>query len=290
MAGPDPRPFSSDLSVGGFALVRHAGVTALTQVMGCDIRVAQDTLPPIAEQPIITRPGLERCFDETRRTAFDRLAQEAERAGANAVLGVRRLPAAIEFERDRRRGRGRTTSLYVQSAVDYQLIGTAVHDPALPAGRSAASTLSAEAYYKLKTAGRRPVGVVGGCGFAWWDSTAAGSSRGSQAGYAQLNYVSGELPFLGELYNTAWRRASERMLAEVAELGGDGVIAVQVEHERHELEWEAPYIRSTGKPSRDSFPHHGLLVGCRMLGTAVIAAGTPAHQVPMLVLGLGDRR
>ncbi len=93
--------FTSDLTTNEFLLVRRAGFRPLTQVMGsCFYNVGWQWMPGgmgyasggfggYAEGQTIELETQSAAWNDARRLAIGRLAEEAKRAGADAVVGVR---------------------------------------------------------------------------------------------------------------------------------------------------------------------------------------------------------
>src|SRR5271165_4916689 len=92
--------FTSDLSVGSFALCHELGLEPLAQVMGSSIY-------QVGYQPtggmgyaggfMYELRALSQAWNEVRDRAFSRLAQEAQHVGADAVIGVDISSGAREF-------------------------------------------------------------------------------------------------------------------------------------------------------------------------------------------------
>ena len=141
--------FTSDLSVREFALARRHGLEPLTQVMGTSLyHVGWQYLnASLWGETIQELRVLSDAYNDCRARALARLRQEAELAGAGAVVGVRVTTARYDWAAD---------------LVEFHAIGTAVRGPGLgtPAG-PALTNLSGQDVALLLDAGHVPLGVVG---------------------------------------------------------------------------------------------------------------------------------
>ncbi|MGI8422484.1 MAG: heavy metal-binding domain-containing protein [Gaiellaceae bacterium] len=144
--------FTSDLSVGEFALVHQIGLQPISQVLGSSIyHVGWQQWPGnfgwqsggISQELTV----VSEAWNTARLRAFGRLEQEAQLVGADAVVGVRLTKGRHDW---------------ASGAIEYVAVGTAVRiDGAEPAERPAVTDLSGQDYWKLHKAGYRPLGVVG---------------------------------------------------------------------------------------------------------------------------------
>jgi uncharacterized protein YbjQ (UPF0145 family) len=163
--------FTSDLSVGSFALSHELGLTPLAQVMGSSIYQAgyAATMPTAYGGGFMYElDALSQAWNEVRDRAFSRLAQEAQHVGADAVVGVQISSGAREF---------------TEGAIECVVVGTAVRSSSRnhPAdGGARAGTvlteLSVPDYAKLRRGSKR---------WTWWHGPPCSScSPGRRAGWA----------------------------------------------------------------------------------------------------------
>jgi uncharacterized protein YbjQ (UPF0145 family) len=143
--------FSSDLSAKEYAIAQRSGLTPIAQIMGSS--VVQHGWQNygwssygggVQEMPAFAAP-----WNLSRQRAFDRLRQEAEFAGADAVIGIEMTAGGL---------------LGDPGNVEYVVIGTAVRETILPPrGRSGPRmcALSAQDVDKLRRIGAETVGVIG---------------------------------------------------------------------------------------------------------------------------------
>ena len=184
-------PFLSTLTVSQFAVARQAGVEPLTTVMGCDVRWLSVELPLPAPPPkrtggagggfglpgmggrydgdVVSVPRLDHEFADARRVVRDRLTTEARAAGANLVIGVghqRRPIASQTVAADMKKLAPRSTRRHPRFCrpLEFQLIGTAAHDPDASEETVQLSTLSVSEFAQMRAAGWQPAGIVAGTG------------------------------------------------------------------------------------------------------------------------------
>ena len=154
LAASEGRFFTSDLSTSEFLLVRQAGFRPLTQVMGsCFYNVGWQSLPYAGGWGYGASQSYEldvqtEAWNEARRLAISRLAQEATLAGADAVLGVSITRGNYDW---------------AQGLIEFVAVGTAVACDAYELGDEIVlSSLSGQEITSLVRSGWMPVGVVAG--------------------------------------------------------------------------------------------------------------------------------
>jgi uncharacterized protein YbjQ (UPF0145 family) len=270
--------FTSDLSVGDFALCHQLGLKPVSQVMGSSIyQVGYQSTPwPSAMGGgfMFEMQALSEAWNEVRELALGRLAQEAEHLGADAVVGV----DLNTGEHD-----------WAENAIEYVVIGTAVrHDETGALGGSTAKTnapggsaagagknrdgartggrhgrhapvlteLSVADYAKLLSAGVEPLGVV-----AWSSVFFVGASYSTQmmSGIGGLGFTQNqELPeFTQGVYN-ARESVVARLTQQAARLDASGVIGVRIAH---------GIQRTT--VGAGTYSRGGLMVTFHAIGTAI---------------------
>ena len=261
--------FTSDLSVGDFALCHQLGLKPVSQVMGSSIyQVGYQTTPwPSAMGGgfMFEMQALSEAWNEVRELALGRLAQEAEHVGADAVVGV----DLNTGEHD-----------WAENAIEYVVIGTAVrHDNAGAPGGSAAGAaksrgvsptgsgrhgrhapvlteLSVADYAKLLSAGVEPRGVV-----AWSSVFFVGASYSTQmmSGIGGIGFTQNqELPEFTQGVYSARESVVERLTHQAAKLDASGVIGVRIAH---------GIQRTT--VGAGTYSRGGLMVTFHAIGTAI---------------------
>jgi uncharacterized protein YbjQ (UPF0145 family) len=175
IAAGESAVFSSDLSVKEYAMAQTSGLTPIAQIMGSSVVQTgwqnyggASQLGQIVEVPSFAEP-----WNLSRQRSFDRLRQEAQFAGADAVIGIemttRTLPGG-------------------QGNVEYLVFGTAVReDPPTRRSRSGPRmcALSGQDVVKLRQIGAETVGVIGhtsvvGVSLSGWANQMMGSWWGNQ--------------------------------------------------------------------------------------------------------------
>jgi uncharacterized protein YbjQ (UPF0145 family) len=263
--------FTSDLSVGDFALCHQLGLRPVSQVMGSSIyQVGYQTTPwPSAMGGgfMFEMQALSEAWNEVRELALGRLAQEASHVGADAVVGV-----------DLRTGEHD----WAENAIEYVVIGTAIRheDAAKPRGAHSSGTPSAAAgpaaaaagqrrrgtpvltelsvadYAKLLSAGVEPLGVV-----AWSSVFFVGASYSTQtmSGIGGMGFTQNqELPEFTQGVYSARESVVERLTNQAAKLDASGVIGVRIAH---------GIQRTT--VGAGTYSRGGLMVTFHAIGTAI---------------------
>ena len=234
--------FTSDLSVGEFALVDAIGLRPLAQVMGSSIyHVGWQQRPgAFGMQMGATSQELtvvSQAWNTARLRAFARLEQEAMLVGADAVVGVRLTVGRHDW---------------AAGAIEYVAVGTAVRSEGVEhAEQPVLTDLSGQDYWKLWQAGHRPLGVVGAStvhyvvpGFA---------TQQAQSGFS-ASWVNQELTDFTRGVYDARETALGRMTAEAQKQGAAGVVGVSIGHEIEQ---------------REAGGRRDLVVTFHVLGTAI---------------------
>src|ERR1700710_2994065 len=146
----DKSPFTSDLSVNEFLLVRAAGFEPLGLVVGSSIYhigFQAGAWNRNQEMDVLTQ-----AMYHARELAMTRMEEEAEQLGADGIVAVRLDVSRREWGND---------------LAEFVAIGTAVRHREgklhrAPNGRPFTSDLSGQDFYTLLSAGYRPVSMVMG--------------------------------------------------------------------------------------------------------------------------------
>jgi uncharacterized protein YbjQ (UPF0145 family) len=250
--------FTSDLSVGDFALCHQLGVKPLSQVMGSSIyQVGYQATPwPSAMSGgfMFEMQALSEAWNQVRELALGRLAQEAEHLSADAVVGV-----------DLRTGEHD----WAENAIEYVVIGTAIRrdrsehaEGRAPAERDSRrrgpvlTELSVADYAKLLSAGVEPLGVV-----AWSSVFFVGASYSTQmmSGVGGIGFTQNqELPEFTQGVYSARESVVARLTQQAARLDASGVIGVRIAH---------GIQRTT--VGAGTYSRGGLMVTFHAIGTAI---------------------
>ncbi len=215
-----PAPFSSDLRVSEWSALARLGVTPLTQVMGSSIYHV-GWQPTYYNVPTEVRV-LSDAYNESRRLALGRLLEEARTCGADAVLGVRIDQGAHDW---------------APSAIEFIALGTAVRlAPAMreDGASTVLSDLDGQEFVQLCQAGVRPVGIAAHTSVHY--VPASGQTQMAQSGWGS-SWANQELVDFSQGVYEAREKAMGFVTSQVIELGGDGVVGVELrEHSRtHEV-------------------------------------------------------
>lgn len=247
--------FTSDLSVGEFALVHAIGLRPLAQVMGSSVyhvgwqqRPGGFGLQPggIAQELTV----ISEAWNTARLRAFARLEQEATLVRADAVVGVRLTVGTHDW---------------ASGAVEYVAVGTAVRlDGAEQSERPALTDLSGQDYWKLWHAGYQPIGVVGATTVhyivpGWATQQAQSGMYASWANQELQDFTRG-------VYD-ARETALGRMSAEAQQHDAAGVVGVSLVHHIEQREAGA------GSGRRD------LVITFHVLGTAIAERTTDGREL-----------
>ena len=143
-------------------------------------------------------------FNTTRHLALARITDEAQKAGANAVVGIETtiLP------------------LFGNGLQEMLMIGTASHNPALPQGTVATSDLTPQEMWNLNKMGYAPMKLLLGTSVY---------SLGFVGGVTSFfkSFVKGEIPELSTLIYEARENALAILNKQADEIGADEVVGVK---------------------------------------------------------------
>ena len=256
--------FSSDLSVNEYAIAQASGLTPIAQIMGSS--VVQHGWQNygwssygggIQEMRSFAAP-----WNLSRELAFDRLRQEAQFAGADAVIG-------IEMTASRFLGEPGNAELVV--------FGTAVRETTLE--RRAGSgprmcALSGQDVDKLRRIGAETLGVIGHTSVVCvalspWGNQMMSSWWGNQ-----------ELTEVTQGVYAARELAMDEVLRQASQAGANDMVISMLEHtiDHHELEGSG-------------YRQHFFIVSMHVLGTAIRLGAHEPHPaplgVPVLSINLG---
>jgi uncharacterized protein YbjQ (UPF0145 family) len=287
--------FTSDLSVGDFALCRQLGLRPLSQVMGSSIyQVGYQQTPwptMVGGSFMFELETLSDAWNEVRRRSLNRLAQEAGHVGADAVVGVDLrtgshdwaenaieyvvIGTAVRHERHNARGTGDAQSAGdAHGTPDAHGTRGGAHGAKTRAGSSAAEPVLTELtvadYAKLAMAGIEPLGVV-----AWSSVFFVAASYATQR-MGGLNFVANqELPEFTQGVYSARETVVERMTAQATAMGASGVIGTRIAHSIQRTE-----------VGGGAYARGGLMVTFHAIGTAIRETEHAAMYAPETTIDL----
>jgi uncharacterized protein YbjQ (UPF0145 family) len=263
--GASSSPFTSDLSAKEYALAQASGLTPLAQVMGSS--VVQHGWQNygwssygggIREMPSFAVP-----WNLSRQRSFDRIEQEAQFAGADAVIGIEMTAKGF---------------LGDPGNVEYAVFGTAVRETTLTTGRRDGPrmcALSGQDVDKLRRIGAETLGVIGHTAVV----AVALSMQANQMMGAWWGNV--EMTEITEGVYAARNLAMREVRRQAAELGANDLVISTLTHNIHHHEYESPGYRQ-----------HFFIVSMHVLGTAIRLGAHEPHPaelgVPILSINLGD--
>jgi uncharacterized protein YbjQ (UPF0145 family) len=261
------RFFTSDLSVNELGVIREAGFRPLTQVMGtCFYRTGWQSYPWGTGGGWLGGGGwgvsgagetfeLEQqtaAWNEARRLAIGRLAEETRLAGGDAVVGVHLQ---------------RRHHDWAAGLIEFVVVGTAVRAERLKleTEQPALSNLSGQDLSKLVRHGFHPVGLVAATTVAY---VATGGAQQMRATGLFSSMQNQEMPdFTRGIYD-ARALAMTRLSRQAHALHAHGVVGVTIERSHREIE------RDRGGGTR----YTDLVIEMHVLGTAIVEvqrAGEP---------------
>ncbi|MGZ3629039.1 MAG: heavy metal-binding domain-containing protein, partial [Ktedonobacteraceae bacterium] len=242
--------FTSDLSVNEFLLVREAGFDPVGLVVGSSIYHIGFQFSGWRQNMEVN--VLTQAMYHARGLAMTRMEEEANALSADGIVGVRLVITSYEWG---------------ESMAEFMAIGTAIRSRSGQPYRNAlgqpfTSDLSGQDFWTLLKAGYRPVGMVmGNCVYHVAHQSFGQVMRqiGQNVEYAN---------FTQAIYD-ARELAMERMQAEAASLGAQGVVGVNI-----------------AEDSRDWGSH---VIEFFAVGTAIIPISAE-HQIqtPALTLSLNS--
>jgi uncharacterized protein YbjQ (UPF0145 family) len=261
-AADRPSAFGSDLAVSEWAAIARLGVTPITQVMGSSIYHV-GWQPTYYNVPTEVRV-LSDAYNECRRLALGRLLEEARACRADAVLGVQIDQGAHDW---------------APGAIEFIALGTAVRLPEAlrdGAGGTVLSDLSGQEFAMLCDAGTRPVGIAAHTSVHYIPASQQTQMAQSAFGASWINQ---ELRDFSQGVYEAREKAIGSVTAQVRELGGDGIIGVELrEHSR------------THAVRRGMYESTDLEVTFHVMGTVIredpALAAANAQSQPQTILSL----
>ena len=279
--------FTSDLSINGFALCNQLGLTPLSQVMGSSIYQMgyQEAWGQTAGGYdsfgtfMFELDTLSQALNEVRGRALNRLAEEALRIDADAVVGVETRAGESELA-----GAGGGSL-----ALEHMVLGTAVRradsrrDRSSGIGRPVLTELSVADYALLLRAGIEPAGIV-----AWSAVFFAGYSFGSGGGLTSMgmggamqNY---ELSDFTQAFYSARESVMTQITRQASALGAAGIVGVRIGHTARPHTLRGGMGGAVGGFGGREI--QGLMVTFNAIGTAIHQHSHAAVQAPEPVVDL----
>jgi uncharacterized protein YbjQ (UPF0145 family) len=251
----EPTVFTSDLSAKEYAVAQASGLTPLAQVMGSS--VVQHGWQNygwgayrggISEMPAFAAP-----WNLSRQLSFDRLRQEAQFAGADAVIGIEMSTKPFLGE---------------PGNVEFAVFGTAVRENT-PGPRTSSEprmcALSGQDVVKLRRIGAETVGVIGHTSVVCVAlSGMANQMMGTWWGNQELVEVT-------EGVYAARRLAMDEVQRQASAAGANEMVISTLTHRIDHTEYE----RGGG------YRQHIFIVSMHVLGTAIALGAHEPHPAPL---------
>jgi uncharacterized protein YbjQ (UPF0145 family) len=246
--------FSSDLSAKEYALAQASGLSPVAQIMGSS--VVQHGWQNygwsaygggIREMPSFAMP-----WNLARQRSFDRLRQEAQFAGADAVIG-------IEL----------TTNSFVgePGTVEYVVLGTAVRETVLePDNRRGPRmcALSGQDVDKLRRIGAETLAVIG-------HTSVVVVALSMQANQLMRSWWGNqEMTEVTQGVYAARHLAMQEVVRQGRQAGANDMVISTLTHNIDHYEYE-----------RIGFPQHFFIVSMHVLGTAIRLGAHEPHPAPL---------
>jgi len=256
--------FTSGLSVSDFALTRLEAIRPICQVMGTSVyKVGWQNSPWssgwASNARLVELEQLTHAWNDARRLALGRLAQEVDHAGGHAVVDV-------TFENRRH--------AFLTSEIEIVVNGTAVH---LPEGGTAErpilTDLSLPDYVLLRRAGYAPVGVVASTSVFY--IVPSRQTRRLTSGWQRFQ-PNQELPDFTQGVYEARESALARASEQAEGLGAAGLVGMTVDHHVE--------IREV---DQNDTKREDLIVTFHVLGTAIAPHGEHRPLDPQNIVRLG---
>jgi uncharacterized protein YbjQ (UPF0145 family) len=264
--------FTSDLTAKEYAVAQASGLTPIAQVMGSS--VVQHGWQNygwssygggVREMPSFAVP-----WNLARQRSFDRLRQEAQFAGADAVIGIE-VTVNSSFE-----GAGN---------VEYLVFGTAVRETTLAArddttlaARDASRTrmcaLSGQDVDKLRRIGAETLDVIGHTSVVCVAlSPGANQMMGTWWGNQEMTEIT-------QGVYAARQLAMDEVCHQARQVGANDMVISTLTHDIDHHEYESAGYR-----------HHFFIVSMHVLGTAIALGAHEPHPAslgaPVMSINLG---
>jgi uncharacterized protein YbjQ (UPF0145 family) len=264
VAVADSAVFSSDLSTKEYAIAQASGLVPVAQIMGSS--VVQHGWQNYAWSSygggITEMPAFAAAWNLSRQRSFDRLRQEAEFAGADAVIGIEMTTNSFLGE---------------PGTVEYVVFGTAVRETALPRPHGSAPRmcgLSAQDVDKLRRIGAETLDVIGHTSVV-----AVALSMGANQ-LMRSWWGNQELTEVTEGVYAARHLAMAEVTRQARRAGANDMVISTLTHQIHHHEYE-----------RVGFAQHIFIVSMHVLGTAIRLGAHEPHPaplgMPMMSINLG---
>ncbi len=248
--------FSSDLSAKEYAIAQASGLTPIAQIMGSSVvqHGWQNYGGTSYGGGIQELASFATPWNLSRQRAFDRLRQEAQFAGADAVIGIEMTTNSFLDER---------------GTVEYVVFGTAVRETTLAPRDSGQSgprmcALSAQDVDKLRRIGAETLGVIGHTSVVSIAlSLQASQMMSSWWGNQEMTEVTAGV-------YAARKLAMDEVRRQARAVGANDMVISTLTHDIDHREYESP-----------GYKRHFFIVSMHVLGTAIRLGAHEPHPAPL---------
>jgi uncharacterized protein YbjQ (UPF0145 family) len=254
IAAGESTVFTSDLSAKEYAVAHASGLTPIAQIMGSSVVQHgwqnygwSSYQGGIAEMPSFAAP-----WNLSRQRSFDRLRQEAQFAGADAVIGIEMTAKPF---------------LGQPGNVEYVVFGTAVRENT-PAPRTGSGprmcALSGQDVDKLRRIGAETVGVIG------HTSVVCVALGGAANQMMRSWWGNQELVEVTQGVYAARRLAMDEVRRQGSAAGANEMVISALTHRIDHHEYD-----------RAGYSQHVFIVSMHVLGTAIALDAHEPHPAPL---------
>jgi uncharacterized protein YbjQ (UPF0145 family) len=254
IAAAEAPVFSSDLSAKEYALAQASGLTPIAQIMGSSVVQHgwqnygwSAYAGGIREMPSFATP-----WNLSRQRSFDRLRQEAQFAGADAVIGIEMTTTGF---------------LDDPSNVEYVVFGTAVRETTLAVRNRSGPrmcALSGQDVDKLRRIGAETLGVIG-------HTSVVCVALSMQANQMMRSWWGNqEMTEITEGVYAARQLAMDEVLRQCKEIGANDMTISTLTHNIDHHEYD-----------RGGYTQHFFIVSMHVLGTAIRLGAHEPHPAPL---------
>ena len=246
--------FSSDLSTNEYAIAQASGLRPIAQIMGSSVVQHgwqnygwSSSGGGIREMPSFAMP-----WNLSRQRSFDRLRQEAQFAGADAVIGIELTTNSFLDDR---------------GTVEYVVFGTAVRDTAVERDYGDGPrmcTLSGQDVDKLRRIGAETLAVIGHTAVV----TVALSMQANQL--MRSWWGNQEMTEVTQGVYAARHLAMREVVRQARDAGANDMVISTLTHNIDHHEYE-----------RLGVAQHFFIVSMHVLGTAIRLGAHEPHPAPL---------
>jgi uncharacterized protein YbjQ (UPF0145 family) len=254
IAAGESAVFTSDLSAKEYAVAQTTGLTPIAQIMGSSVvqHGWQNYGWSAYQGGIAEMPSFATPWNLSRERSFDRLRQEAQYAGADAVIGIEMNTQAFMGD---------------PGNVEFVVFGTAVRENT-PGPRTGSAprmcALSGQDVAILRRIGAETVGVIG------HTSVVSVALSGAANQMMSSWWGNQELVEVTQGVYAARQLAMDEVLRQAAAAGANEMVISTLTHRIDHQEYD-----------RAGFRQHIFIISMHVLGTAIALGAHAPHPAPL---------